>query len=317
MFRLLVLTALCLTMAVPTIAHAQGRSQMDSDVAALMEGLGKKWTTARFAGIRTITYMEDGKVRKLEERVLRGNNKTRIEYDKNSSYAGQIVFEHGYQRKTYFKASNELRISSRSPLNHQLVLMRSGRGPTVTKISGSEKVAGHDCKLVVTVAEGDTVRHRMWVDEDKGVVLRRETYDPEGKVVAGYVYKRIQYNAKFSDKHLDPPTSAKVVTLEAEAARAAKDLGMPAFKMTQKDWVLTDVNKVDSRGVKLLALSYAHPTRRVTLSIVPKDTDLDNLDRIKPRGAETHLWTSGNYRLVLIGNLPLDELRRLARSVRT
>lgn len=271
----------------------------------------------RYAGIRTV-YMRFGpELKTHKEYVLRANGKTRIDFDANSDFAGQVIYEQDHRRFVLIKAKNELKTSSRRPVGDQLEIFfdHHHRGPDPDlKYYGYSRVAGRVCHKII--ADFGRFFTRFYVDKEHSVILKRDAEDHNGVKFAGYSFTKIDFTPDFKASHLDPPKGAKIVTVYDTLAEESKSMGFQPFGLAEDSgWRLVHVSKIDQKEAKVLRSFYVKGRFQVSLAQMKESTDVSDMKEFVPRGNELFIWTEDGYKFALIGNLSEYDLRRLARRV--
>lgn len=336
------LTLLIATGVLAGVGYAQGRLPMVDD--PLLKQVFEAQKSIKFAGIRIVYFRDkDGKMMKIEERVLRSGRDSRTEFPENSPYHGQIIVENKYGRQQYDPRTKEIRVGSiRLP---DFGGMRGGRGgggqkeggggpggpgspggppqggqrggmmqkPTIRVVEGG-KVAGIPTKLLEMSGEDHKPFLKIWIDTKMKVALKMERLNREGQSSGGYEFTAIRYNPELKPGvfELKIP-GAKVVTATDDLRRAAKSVAMKAYKLpTSTGFELTDARKFDSERGKGLIQMYSSSQARITLFQLTTKVDPDKLTRGGRSRVNAHVWQKGGVNFVMLSSLDKAKLQKLA-----
>ena len=205
-------------------------------------------------------------------------------------------------------------------------------------VSTGGEVAGRPTWLLTLRARSDgALARRLWVDRSSRLVLRRESFRPDGTVGGSETFTRLGWGAA-SDPGLfrfSPPAGSTVVRRtepdylaldEAKTAGVAPRL--PAWLPSGYVFESLDVmakgrrNIVHYRfsdGIEVLSLFQCPPRMRFDLGFRPRQGVKLKVGRgFRTRTAEGNVlsWNSGGSRFILVGSASDDTLRRIAESVR-
>ncbi|QYK54352.1 MAG: hypothetical protein KF824_05505 [Fimbriimonadaceae bacterium] len=309
MFRRLLCGLLILVVSSP--AFSQGRLPKATEIAAKITAASSK---ANYAAVRRLILpSQDGTKREVDERVMRSRGRVYISYFKDSPYADTKIFERDGKRYTYTISTNEIRISPSRTLDEITRLLTDPKGDDPI-IKYGEKIAGRSTYLVESRFGRDRGMHRMWVDTQQFVILKRNFLDAKGDVQGGYEVIEINFNAKISDSKFSLPKGAKLVTVEDDLKRLAKQMGVDPFMITNNSYTLMNSGQMEFDGVKILRQFYTSNDKRVSLFVMKGSQKTDGFrqsDRVK-----IFRWEDDGHTLVLVGDLSQDELERLAKSVK-
>lgn len=301
-----------LVLMISSFAFSQSRLPKASEIAAKITAASAK---ANYAAVRRLIIpTQDGTRREVDERVMRSRGRVYISYFKDSPYADTKIFERDGKRFTYTISTNELRVSPSRTLDEITRLLtepREGQEPVI-KLGG--KVAGRNTYLVESKFGRDRGMHRMWVDTQQFVILKRNFLDSKEVVQGGYEVIEINFSAKISDSKFALPKGAKLVTVEDDLKKLAKEMGLDPFKITNNTYTLMNAGQMEFGGVKILRQFYTANEKRVSLFIMKGSQKAEGFrpsDRVR-----IFRWEDDGHTLVLVGDLSQEELERLAKSVK-
>jgi len=309
MIRRLLFGLLILMISSP--AFSQSRLPKASEIAAKITSASTK---ANYAAVRRLILpSQDGTRREVDERVMRSKGRLYISYFKDSPYADTKIFERDGKRYTYTISTNELRVSPSRTLDEITRLLTEPRGDDPV-IKNGDKIAGRATYLVESKFGRDRGMHRMWVDTQQFVILKRNFLDSKGVVQGGYEVVEINYNVKISDSKFSIPKGAKLVTVEDDLKKLAKEMGVDPFRITNNSFTLMNSGQMEFDGVKILRQFYTSNEKRVSLFIMKGSQKAEGFrpsDRVR-----IFRWEDDGHTLVLVGDLSQEELERLAKSVK-
>ncbi|MBI5241481.1 MAG: hypothetical protein HY926_13495 [Elusimicrobia bacterium] len=199
------------------------------------------------------------------------------------------------------------------------------------------KVAGQAAWLVTLRSRADgSLARRLWLDRASALVLRRESFRPDGSPAGTEEVRSLRWGAQSPAlfRFSPPPGAAVVQRTEPDylALDEAKASGMeprlpawlpPGYVFESLDVMAKGRRSVlhyrFSDGIEVLSLFQCPPRVRFDLGARPRQSVKLRTGRgFRTRAAEGSVlsWSSGGERFILIG-APSDEtLRRVAESIR-
>lgn len=205
--------------------------------------------------------------------------------------------------------------------------------------STGERVAGRDTwVLELRPRTGARLGRRLWVDRVHGLVLRSRTLRPEGEKSLEAGFEAISFPEKPDPawfKFVPPagePAYARAQADEeamAEARRAGLDPKLPAW--LPSGFVFEGLKVLSYRkGKRLIHFRFSDGAGVVSLFQCPPRSRLDfgkrPKEKVRVAGGPGYLswteegnllgWGTPGARMVLVGPLGLDELKRVAESIR-
>lgn len=286
------------------------------ELPPILRLMGKNVANWKYSGTR-IVEIRDGAQRKLTtEFTLRDGNRTRTWFPADSPRAGEVIVEDGLQRKFYDPKRNVI-IVTRMPKGKQAGAERFmailGRNFKFTE-EKNEKVAGHDAR-VVTVADGDRVFQRVWIDAQTGVPLKRELYDNVGAKQGYFEFKSIDYTPilRPGDFDINVP-NARVLTPYDIAKEFGEKLGITPVFLPRDRFTLENVMRPGQAG-QFLHMSYSTEQGMVSLFQAKGRMNLDRMPGGGERRANSVAWSYDGNSFVLMGRMPKDQLEAIAREL--
>lgn len=291
-----------------------GQSVPDAaELATRIERAGK---SASYAAVRSISVRGTQGVRAFEERVLRKGDKMYLSYSPGTPYADQRIYEVSGKRYTYTKSTNELRVApARGGFMETARLIADAAKAGSASVTRGDAVAGRSTYFVEISTSRGRGTHRIWIDREKNVVLKRNYGVDAGEEMGGFEVLRIDYTAKISDDRFKWPKGAKVISVQDDVRRLAKESGLkPMMIPDSGKFALVSTGKMEIRGSTILRQFYTDGDRRLSLFVM-KQTDAEM--NFRSNRVRVHRWNWGGMTLVLMGDYSDDELKRLASRVKS
>lgn len=298
----------------------QGAPRFDHPILRLAESARG---SLRYSGLRTVEIRERDGAKTFTQRVLRQGPRIRIEYPPDSPYAGHIIVEDGFRRLYYLPSSNEIRESPRreDEIFGGFVRDSMHRRDKQIRLEARPggRIAGQETDLLEFVEGPDKrVMMRLWIDKRRGAILKREVFDPKGGRVGFFEFTRLRYDVPIPpEAFVISRPGAVMVTPEVEFQRAFAGTGIkPARLAPQTGFRLVGVRKFEVEGSTAVIQFYSKDGRRLSLHQVTGTVDMEKLRRFGGDRVQVHSWKKGNVTLVLVGGMPLEDLKKIAESVR-
>jgi len=297
---------------------ASAQNSTSLSLVQIADKVNKSGQTVSYAAVRRLSIRSANGNRTFEEQVLRSKGMQYVSYPKGSSFEDQQIYERNGKRYTYTKSNNELRV----------VPIRGGYAETVELLKKSDSVDGIVVKSGDAVASRPTIyveipfsrgrgggTHRMWIDREKFVVLKR-TFGATGTdEVGGFEVLRIDYSARISSSKFSWPKNAKVISVQDDLRRIAKELNLKAMMLQNSGKLaLVSVGQMDFEERKILRQFYTDGDKKLSLFVMRQTSD--RID-FKPGRVNMYRWNAGGMTLILIGDYSESELQKLAKSVKS
>lgn len=292
----------------------RGKPELHPLMRKVLDSRGK----VKLAGVRVVQHIEKGERKLVTEKILRDGFRYRSTILDGGEAKGSEAVEDENVRLVWNPKTNVIRESPPREREFFARFPRPGKGRGGGKPTESEggKVAGVSTRLLEFSGPGGQVGSRLWIEPTHGVVLKMQFFDPKGALNGSMEYTSVQFNPDIprGSFELNKP-GARRITLADELRTAARELGMKAYRIPADGaWRLAAVRKMTPKGVKVLMQMYGKEGARVSLFQIEGDVDPERLKALE-RGTNSYVWTLDGAKLVLIGNLSEDELRRLAAKV--
>lgn len=318
--RRLLWTALLAACLLAIAAPQNQRRSGTTSVHPLLAKAFRAQRTLKFAGIRSVEVSRSGRKIKFQQRIVRNGRKVRVEFV-DGPFANQILVEDGETRLHYIPARKIIKEgrADRDELMFGLLGMSRYRGRDLkVSVKDGGSIAGVKAKLATLAASGRTREH-LWIDEDKGLVLKKKVYSEKGEVTGSYAYTRLTYSPRLTDATFQLNISgAKRVTLDEQLISHAKSVGISPYRLkTSTGYKLISVMPIDSERAKGLIQSYTSGRNRVTLFVMKGAFDEAQLRKRAGDRTRVVTWARSGLNFALIGEVSSEELTRLSRSLKT
>lgn len=274
----------------------------------------------KLAGVREIAHLEQGERKLTTERVFRDGSRIKTIVTDGGPGKGMEAVEDSRRRMVWNPRLNEIRESAPREAEFFLRFGRMGgkfRPKESIVESDGGTVAGVSTRQLEFAAPGQRPVSRVWIDAVHGVVLKFQTFDKNGNLGGSMEYTWVQFSPTFPAGTFDlNKPGARFVSTEDDLVRAARELGMRPYRLpTGAGWKLVGVRKMTPKGVKVLMQTYFGPEARVSLFQIQGDVNAERLRKMEGSTTKSYVWTKDGAKLVLIGNRPEEDLRRLAARV--
>lgn len=299
-------------------------AQLRIDSDRLLDEVLKANGTLRFRGLRSVTFrsMREGQrqERKIIELIVRDGNKSRTEYSGDESVAGQIAVDDGINRYQYLPKDN---IINKMP---SLQTQTGGRLEFMFQLRRKEfkvlvreggKVADLPTLQIEMVGNTGQI-HRIWVEKHGKAILKREMSGGEPDRGMSYEFQTFAYQASVphSEFVINKP-GAKVIDPLDRLMSAAKKIGVEPYTIkSQSGFVLFDARGFQRDDKSVLRSSYGNGRTLISLVQVRGELNQERLLGQGERKVRFYIWSDSPYNFAILGDLPPEELTRLAGFVR-
>ncbi len=310
--------ALILLACLAPIIVGQGRqrgSMADDEARQLLKLATRAQMSLRYVGMRITTVRVQEESIRNEELIWRDGRRQRTEFAKNSTNAGEVIVTDGRTRWHYFPTANEIHVKPAVMEQPLMRLLEGGprRGFRLS-VSAGGKLVGAETKRVDLLDPRGNKAASVWIDPKNGMALKRENFDPTGRLVGSFEYKRVNYSADISPKDfVIQRRGATVITVDALLRKEAAEAGLPPISLSPRSgYALDTVRVVDASGQKILVQSYTSEHGRVSVFVSTQPMNPQRL-RTSARGRlNIYAQEFGAYRVVLMGEASEAQLKSLA-----
>ncbi|MHB0885294.1 MAG: outer membrane lipoprotein-sorting protein [Bacillota bacterium] len=276
----------------------------------------------------------------------------RLEFLAPAELKGQLTVFNGQTMWTYSPSDNEVLVftqageevvgqDQRSLISGVLDSLKSAES---VRAAGRGRIEGRFAYILeVTPAtpKGDDLVSllKVWVDRATWLPLKVETYNGAGKLVSSALYKDVKENSGLADDlfKFTPPQGANVTqggalpaVVSIEQARSAANFGLKQPTYLPAGLSLLQISRIGSGADVAIVFEYGRG-EAATLSIsenkaIPGATDMPGMKPTDLGGLSAEViqtdefssvhWVVGGVEISMTSNLPLDELGKVARSIR-
>jgi outer membrane lipoprotein-sorting protein len=305
---------------------SDGGKRARTDLAKLHPLLAKAVSAIpklQYTGTRTSVLRFGPDTETRNESVWYDRGRMRVEFGSGSKNAGEIIVNDGKQRLHYMPDLNEIHVRKGGPdggPDGMGEIMRIPRGkPTVAESAGP-KVAGQSTRLLTFKDPRGNRFGTLAIDPDNGMILRREIFDPSGRILASMEFVRVNYAPKFLPGDFKiSRAGAKMVSVTELGKRMAKRAGVPFMSLPESTgFILEDVRPIRlGQNRQALSLHYrGKEGKQLTLFIIAGKGKVEGMDRLPRDRASVVERTIPEGRLVMMGNVESDVLDKLINLVR-
>lgn len=291
-----------------------------------------------YEGTKSITIW-GGQVQASQVHVYHAApDQTRLEYLPAGTQPGRVVIIKGRTMMEYVPARNQV-VERPAPEADEERLTR-GVLPQILDnynvgFAGQEAVAGRETRVINVQSKfPGRPSLRIWVDQERRLILRFERYRTDGTLQETSAFINIRYDPTFApDLFTVPaPPGTQVQQQQPPRRMSIGEIAQRVGFTPQVPSYLPSGFKergsrvVDVRGQPTAAFVYADGISTITLfesrgplGPPPKGRQVrigSVQGTIAPRGVATLLhWNVGGISYTLVGELPQDDLMRIAASV--
>ena len=291
---------------------------------ALLEKAMRVQSKLRFTGTRRLLVRLGPEAKENIEKVWQDGQRSRVEFERGSADEGQIIVIASGVRSHFFPEANEIQVRPvrmEEPLARLGEIVRGGGRGAQVRESGGGAVAGQRTVLLSFVDPNGNVAGKLWIDPDTAMVLKRELFDPSGRLVGSMEFLSVNSNPSFDENDFKiVRKGAKIVTVDELLRRQSVQAGVRPLRIpeTQGGFLLESVKVIPlGDGRKALAQSYfGADGQRVSMYLTRGTMDLGRLQRLQGPHLASVTKRVGDFTIVLIGSMPATELQRLADQVR-
>lgn len=305
--------------------------------------------TLAVAGVRLNTFQMGERTERIRERFWRrGDQAVRIEVVEPASRQGEVFL---YWQGQWLRWRTGEKVAYEIPqmpyLASELLeaasrLIRNGF--LDAEFLPDETVAGRNCVVLVlrpnrpiplggrpvplgppprpNLGSRFPMRAKLWIDRETGLVLKREMQiRPAGGLICTELV-RVDFSPRLSDDLFRLPEGVEVRKLAEQVYRSIEEaqraagfpIRLPSYlpPNTERQQILVHRRKPQENP--LVAIRYISPQGRFTL-----------FQTYKPRGGapprpskgriRAYFWRDGDYWFGIVGDLPQEEMEKIARSI--
>jgi hypothetical protein len=269
-----------------------------------------------YEGVQTIEMRFAGRRTTATARVAQSRCATRTKILSPAHMRGMEILERGGRRLVRRPGGTHWSAGLGSIPPEPRRLLRNYR----VSIQGTAETAGRGATIgaISSRASGKLVR-RIWLDSEKGVVLRAEHYNWEGRLVYSTEFQEIDYAVTLDEEEFEtgklPVRGPRTVPVEVPEAELRKPSYVPAgFRLIGRPC------SVRTKRGNAIHLRYGDGLNVISVFIRKLEPDDDRKKPAPPRATDEPFsaivqHVKGDYRVTVIGDISPAELRRMADSL--
>jgi hypothetical protein len=201
---------------------------------------------------------------------------------------------------------------------------------------GQDTIAGRTADIVRVAPANGAVgpARRLWIDRSNGLRLKSENVAQDGRVLNSSYYLSLDLSPTFRPDDFTVPQNATTVAKAqgirfrsvAEAVQAGFAVRAPGYLPAGFTLRVVEVSDAGTprqlitqryfNGLSLISLAQT-PLNAIPSGLLPGFGPNRSGFLPNPRGeGRAYVWRDANFSYALLGNLPEDEMKRIAESVR-
>jgi len=284
-----------------------------------------KSNSLRYNGTRIVQIKSGGKPQTITEYITRDGERLRIDFPKDSAFAGQIIIEDARLRRHFFPEQNELlTLPPRrgDSLARLVVGLNRFRNRRKVKVEAGSVVAGRMTREVVVSDDQGNDLQRLYIDPTTGAVLKSEVYDFAGTPMGSYEFKTIEFVNRVNPRLFDfRRKGVRIVSPEDQARELAKKLDLPVVLLPKNSgYQLESARIIQPEGSDVLVYLYSSPLGRLSVFQTRKEVDERKIRRMDRGELSVKTWRVGPVHYAVIGpkgnetNQVASRIERQSRS---
>lgn len=239
-------------------------------------------------------------------------NKTRTEFFTPTALSGIIVIQNGPKFWKYYPRHDEWEESSIPIVIPAETIHQETLRNFDLHLVGTDTIAGRPTYIVFAVPHNrlDSAR-RVWIDKDCYLIIRSQMETPHGTVVNSSRFTNIEINPK------DIPASAFKVTGKVRQARKTVEKHFSVIKPSYlpKGYKLVGISRMSVNGYCSAHLQFSNGANVISL-FQRKASKEAPLSPVKSKVTNVLTWAHNGIRFILMGDVPVSELRKIAVSTK-
>lgn len=322
-FRVLAVGALVacsVTLSFGQTRPKQNRVQAFSNLPQIVQ---KALVSARlrYSGVRVVQFGVGAKSKSHEEIVLHDGDRTRIEFPSNSPLSGQVIVEDSKQRQQFFPRRNAIEVlpprNDVTMVRLAIFVRRALKQGWQIGTAGGEQIAGIDTQMAYVQDPRGTLRQKMWIDPNTGMILGRAIYNNNGEAQGSFRFSQIDYRPQIraQDFVLNQP-GAKVITPAMKINQLATRNGFtPTMIRPESGYQLESVRMVRVSDDQALSQVYSSENGKISLFQLKQSVDPMLLKKIANGRFKVYTWQRNGETLALVGELDERKLQEIATQL--
>ena len=261
-----------------------------------------------------------------------------LEYINPSRITGRMLIDDGKKRIEYLPKIKRTKVLP-SPTSFQAEKRREKTFQVLLQnflISQlpPEKILGRETYVIfLSPRNPNNSSLKIWLDKKTYFTLKKEKYTPQGKLISLLVYKKIQFNKSFSQKMFYrkipkiPPITKKLIpsifyNLQQLRNKINFSLSLPQYfppgYIFQEGELMKDNKTIKlayTNGIQIIVF-FQKP--RINLMMQQPPIEFGDIKVRFREGpfSNTLVWNKENMTFVLMGELNLEEMVKIAHSMK-
>lgn len=212
----------------------------------------------------------------------------------------------------------------------------AGEGPLLAEYQGQDTIAGRPTDVLSVHLKQDQSgpSRRFWVDRETGLRLRTEERAPDGRILSNTYYLTLDLNPTFKDEEFAPPSipaGFRHVINNQKSYETVEDAYKEGVVLKQPSWLpagftLRGITAIKGNrpqttinwgnGLTVISLVSAHGLMPPVILKALNGMECGFFTPPPPKGERTYARKTPEGYTLVIGNLPDDQLKRIADSIR-
>jgi len=196
------------------------------------------------------------------------------------------------------------------------------KGQYTFHVEHQDRIAGQQArKIVIKPTDNYRYGHRLWVDENTGLLLKTQLLDDHGKLLEQFMFTQIQYLDKVPEDMLKPRATGKEYTWYE-----AQDTTEPADANGKYTWLVqelprgfvSDTTHFQRMPDKMLVEHLVFSDGLASVSVfIEKNKDKDSTLMGASRMGAVNAFgrTLDDYHIITVGEVPRRTVRMIGESV--
>lgn len=216
---------------------------------------------------------------------------------------------------------------------HLAEVMRADEGALVVELQGQDTIAGRgtDVVLVHPAPGAEGPSRRFWVDRETGLRLRTEERAPNGRILSNTYYLSLELSPSFRPDDFSPPpvpVGFRPVVDNQKRYDSIEAAAREGVVVRQPGWLPSGfrLRRITTQGANA-PVNVQWGNDMTALSLVSAQGGIPPILRKilagansgfgqLPNGERVYAWKASGGYFMLIGNLPDEQVKRIADSVR-
>lgn len=185
-----------------------------------------------------------------------------------------------------------------------------------------DRTAGRACKVIVLEPKDQyRYQHRLWVDQDTGLLLKAGMFNERNEVVGQYAFTQVEIGGQIDKASLKPKIAGKKVLMSSEAATATE------LQQTDMNWVVKQLppgftqvtvmkRTMPGKDVPVKHMVISDGLATVSVFIEPVAAMIKPMQSVIRQGA-VHVYTRtvSDHQVTVLGEVPAITVMQIANGL--